>query len=112
VKRTATPSLLLALITLVMTAAASYAFSLPKLLGGGDEQNLDTFKLIHVADLKTMMADAKTPVTVYDVNGADTRAKFGVIPGAKLLDSDQSYDLSVLPSDKDAQLVFYCANTH
>lgn len=82
------------------------------MLGGGDEQNLNTFKLIHVADLKAMMADQKNPVSVYDANGAATRSKFGVIPGAKLLDSDQKYDLSMLPADKDSKLVFYCANTH
>jgi rhodanese-related sulfurtransferase len=48
---------------------------------------------------------------LYDVNGADTRAKFGVVPKATLLTSSSSYDLSSLPKDKAAFVVFYCANT-
>jgi|HubBroStandDraft_6_1064221.scaffolds.fasta_scaffold742398_1 rhodanese-related sulfurtransferase len=49
-----------------------------------------------------------TPV---DANGEGTRKQMGVIPGAVLLTSDDSYALSELPSDKSKPLVFYCANT-
>ncbi len=50
--------------------------------------------------------------TAVDANGQETRAKFGVIPGAVLLSSSSQYDVSKeLPAKKDAQLVFYCANT-
>lgn len=111
-RRTAIAPLLLVPVAILLTVVQPYSFSLSKMLGGGDEENFATFKLIHVADLKAMMADQKSPVSVYDANGADTRSKFGVIRGAKLLDSDQNYDLSVLPADKDSKLVFYCANTH
>lgn len=57
----------------------------------------------------TLKKDAKK-VSVIDVNGAETRAKMGVIPGAILLSSSSKYDVKELPADKDAGLVFYCAN--
>lgn len=43
-----------------------------------------------------------------DVNSAETRSKYGVVPGAVLLTKAQGYDMSELPADKDAKLVFYC----
>jgi rhodanese-related sulfurtransferase len=48
-----------------------------------------------------------TPV---DANGKETRAKQGVIPGAVLLTSSSQYAVEELPKEKDAKLVFYCAN--
>lgn len=45
-----------------------------------------------------------------DANAADIRAKWGVIPGATLLTSFADYKTAELPKDKDAKLVFYCAN--
>lgn len=47
----------------------------------------------------------------FDANGEETRAKFGTVPGAKLLASYRDYDLGLLPEQKDAKLVFYCSNT-
>ena len=91
------------------------AFNLPKLLGGpgNDQQNLDTFKLIHVKDLAAMMQDKKNDLHIYDANVAETREKFGVIPGAHLLSSSDSDNIAgTLPADKSAQLIFYCANDH
>jgi hypothetical protein len=95
-----------------MAAAQGYPFSLSQLLGGSEEQKLDTFKLIHVADLKTLLAKRGNKVHVYDANTDVTRQKFGTIPGAILLASDENYPLSVLPPYKHAALVFYCANQH
>lgn len=47
-----------------------------------------------------------------DANGAETRSKFGVIPGAVLLTSYAEYNPALeLPATKDQKLVFYCANT-
>jgi hypothetical protein len=97
---------------LTVTAVHGYAFSLSQLLGGGEEQNLDTFKLIHVADLKALLTEHGNKVHVYDANSNVTREKFGTIPGATLLVSDNNYPLSVLPSNKHATLVFYCADHH
>ena len=92
--------------------ASGYAFNLAQMLGRGGEQDLDTFKLIHVADLKALLANNSDKVHVYDANIAATRDRFGTIPGATLLSSDNNYPLSLLPTNKHATLVFYCANSH
>jgi hypothetical protein len=101
---------LVAAMSILQTAPA-HALSLNQLLGRSDEQDLNAFKLIHVADLKALMDSGKN-LHIYDANGPDTRDKFGVIPGATLLNSDDKYNLGVLPRDKSAKLVFYCANSH
>ncbi|HZA14260.1 MAG TPA: rhodanese-like domain-containing protein [Myxococcaceae bacterium] len=46
-----------------------------------------------------------------DANSIEIRAKYGVIPGATLLSNFTEYQTAELPKDKDAKLVFYCANT-
>ena len=97
---------------LTLTAVRGYAFSLSQMLGGGEEQNLDTFKLIHVADLKALLTQHGNKIHVYDANIDATRERFGTIPGATLLTSDENYPLAVLPSNKHATLVFYCADRH
>jgi len=43
------------------------------------------------------------------VNGAETRAKMGVVPGAVLL-SGTEFQPAELPADKAAPLVFYCGS--
>jgi hypothetical protein len=95
---------------ILVLAPRAYSYDLSKLLGNGEEQ--ENFALIHVADLRGMMASNANAVHIYDANGPETRDKFGVIPGAVLLTSDDAYDLSVLPPSKTSKLVFYCANTH
>jgi rhodanese-related sulfurtransferase len=53
----------------------------------------------------------ESKATFVDANSAETRTKYGVIPGAVLLTSYESYDASKeLPAKKDQPLVFYCAN--
>jgi len=54
--------------------------------------------------------ETSVPPKVFDANGADTREKFGVVPGATLLSGSSNYDLGVLPAKRDDALVFYCAN--
>jgi rhodanese-related sulfurtransferase len=69
------------------------------------------FKVLHVADLVTLMKGGSA-VTLYDVNGASTRAHEGVIPGSHLLSSSSKFSAAKeLPAEKSAPLVFYCANT-
>jgi hypothetical protein len=97
---------------LMATAVRGYAVSLSQLLGGGEDQKLDTFKLINVADLKALLANPGHAVHVYDANIEATRKSFGTIPGAILLPSDLNYPLALLPANKHATLVFYCANRH
>jgi rhodanese-related sulfurtransferase len=48
--------------------------------------------------------------TIFDANSNDFRAKNGVIPGAILLTSSSEFALTELPAQKDAKVVFYCAN--
>ena len=103
------PLLFTALVTVI--PVSSYAFNLAQMLGRGEEQELNTFKLIHVADLKALLKQGDK-VHVYDANVGATRDRFGTIPGAILLPSADAYPLSVLPPNKHATLVFYCANTH
>ena len=72
----------------------------------------ERFKNIHVQDLAEMLLKQPTSTWVYDANPPKVREKEGVIPGAKLLSSSRSYDLSNLPGSKDSKLVFYCHNTY
>ena len=50
-------------------------------------------------------------VVAVDANGAETREKYGVVPGALLLTDHRSYALTELPADKSSSLVFYCGGT-
>jgi hypothetical protein len=96
----------------MMPASRARAFSLSSLLNNHEDEN-DNIKKIHVADLVALMHDPDAHVIIYDVNLDDTRAKYGVIPGAKLLNSPDKYDIAkTLPADKNAKLVFYCTNLH
>lgn len=65
---------------------------------------------VSVTQLSNLMQAKK--VTVIDANGPETRKKYGVIPGAVMLSSYDDYNIAKeLPKDKNAKLVFYCANT-
>ncbi|HYA34312.1 MAG TPA: hypothetical protein VEF03_01780 [Candidatus Binataceae bacterium] len=76
------------------------------------DRPVDNFGLIQVSALVSLMHSGKT-FWLYDANANATREKYGIIPGAKLLSSDDHYDVaSELPRDKNAKLVFYCANQH
>ena len=96
------------------SGVTAHAFDLSKMLGNPDQdESLDTFKLIHVNDLAGAIADPKSGVIIYDANHPDTRAQYGIIPGAHLLPSADGFSVTrELPADKNAKLVFYCANTH
>ena len=110
VRSIATASLLAAIMNVI--PVCGYAFSVSQILGRGEEQNLNTFKLIHVGDLKALITARGDKVHVFDANIDATRERFGVIPGATLLASSENYPLSGLPPNKHAALVFYCANNH
>jgi hypothetical protein len=71
------------------------------------------FKVIHPDELATLLADQNRNVALFDANDSSFRQKEGIIPGARLLSSFNKYDVAKeLPNEKDAPLVFYCANTH
>ena len=70
----------------------------------------EKFKLITAGELAEQIDKKEPALVVFDVNGEKTRKADGVIPGAKLLPSTK-YDIAQeLPADKNAKLVFYCAN--
>ena len=103
-------SIAFALIAALMLAGQASAVDLASLLGAVQEQ--DNFRMIHVGDLAAMIADHDRKVWIYDANRPSLRASAGIVPGAHLLGSYDHYDLGELPPDKNAKLVFYCANTH
>jgi len=107
-------SIIMALGAMLISAAPARSFDLSKMLGNPDhDEALDTFKLIHVSDLAAAITKPDNGVLIYDANHPDTRAEYGIIPGAHLLTSADGYSVSQeLPADKTAALVFYCANTH
>ncbi len=47
-------------------------------------------------------------LTVVDCNGDKTRKKHGILPGAILIEDEETFTASALPADKAAKLVFYC----
>jgi hypothetical protein len=101
----------LAIIAVFPFAQRASALDLSALLGG--ERETAQIRIIHVADLARMMATAKHRVFVYDANIPEIRAKYGVIPGARLLSSDDRYDVNAeLPANRRATLVFYCTDRH
>ena len=93
-------TLLSLMLSAVLVPAAALACE-------GDNMNAQSsIKKVTVAELAK---DKQSKV--FDANGADFRAKNGTIPGAVLLTSSSQYALEQLPKQKDAALVFYCANT-
>ena len=69
----------------------------------------DTVKKVTVTELAALQK--ANQVQVFDANGPDTRAKYGVIPGAILLTSVAKFDpMKEMPVKKDSKVVFYCAN--
>jgi rhodanese-related sulfurtransferase len=64
---------------------------------------------LSVADVAKALSEKRA--TVVDANGAETREKYGVVPGALLLSDHRSYALTELPTDKSKPLVFYCGGT-
>jgi rhodanese-related sulfurtransferase len=65
------------------------------------------FTLIHSQQLAQDMK--ANQAMVFDANGAETRQKEGIIPGAKLLSSASAYDVAKeIAAPKTQEVVFYC----
>ena len=47
-------------------------------------------------------------LTAVDCNSEKTRKKHGVLPGAILIDDEETFTADDLPADKATKLVFYC----
>ena len=90
-----------------------YAAAILVALAVGACSRNEPFKTLHVADVVTLLRVPDRKPTLLDANGADFRTKEGIIPGAVLLSNYKSYDVAKeLPPEKEAPLVFYCADTH
>ena len=97
---------------IAMCAASAFAFDIGKILNNKPKAP-DKFAIIRVAQLASLMADSNSHVNIYDANEWGLRSTAGAIPGAHLLTSDDKYDVATeLPADKNAKLVFYCADLH
>ena len=98
-------------LVLSVTASA-FAFDLASILNNKPKEP-DKFAIIRVDNLASLMNNPNSHVNIYDANGWGLRSTAGVIPGAHLLTSDDRYDVAKeLPAQKNAKLVFYCADLH
>ncbi len=102
----------LLLAVLISSSFVSVSFAADKKAAAAQTKKNEGFTLIHAADLKKAMENREEPVTIFDANNDKTRKEEGVIPGATPLKSVTQYEAKgTLPADKNAKLVFYCANT-
>ncbi|HET7505387.1 MAG TPA: rhodanese-like domain-containing protein [Kofleriaceae bacterium] len=79
--------------------------------GGGPDPAAERRVPAHVETISVDELDrllANHDAQAVDANGADTRRRMGVIPGAVLLTDVDS--IAQLPRDRATHLVFYCAN--
>jgi len=102
------PSLLGAIMMISMPA---FAADIASIVNNKPEN--DNFQTLGVNELSRLIADPNAHVHIYDANGPGVRASEGMIPGARPLTSDDHYDVAQeLPTNKNARIVFYCANFH
>ena len=94
----------------VIVAAAAAVSLIPLASHACDEHaNRTAVKTITLNEATRLQKEAQA--AFLDANDSNTRARWGVIPGATLLTNFVDYSLAELPKDKAAKLVFYCANT-
>lgn len=72
----------------------------------GTKASSEAVKIVSVPEVAAFVKEKSA--VIYDANGAETREKYGVVPGAVLLSNHKEYSLSELPSEKTKKLVFYC----
>lgn len=70
----------------------------------------EPFKLVKSNDVVAWMKQNPTSIHIFDANNEKTRKNAGVVHGATILPTSSGYDVATLPTDKNAKLVFYCAN--
>ena len=97
---------------MVIRRLLSIAIFLALVVGCGPSRE-EGFKLVHIDDVVALQQSPDAKLTIVDANGADFRAREGIIPGALLLSNYKTYEPGKeLPPRKDARLVFYCADSH
>lgn len=80
------------------------------LLGAGCSHDTGV-PVLSVDELGLMLEVPESRPVVYDANSEAVRAKYGILPGARLLSSSTGYDpSSELSPDRSRAQVFYCSN--
>jgi galactitol-specific phosphotransferase system IIC component len=112
----------IAVVSVIIVAAVALGIrcawcdqALSTMLGGNQnaQSNVANIKKIYVLEFLRMIKDKTPGMMIFDANGERTRARFGVIPGSRLLSSADDYDVAKeLPANKNTVLVFYCADRH
>lgn len=93
-------------ILLASVLALSAASGCQRDKASSDEQ-AGHFREMSLDDVeKGIAAKELTPI---DCNGDKLRKKHGVLPGAVLVDDEETFLPSELPADKTRPLVFYCS---
>jgi rhodanese-related sulfurtransferase len=87
----------------------------PLALGAGESAptvtSQEQFKKVKSADVAAWLKQNPMQTHVFDANTEAVRAKEGVVRGAKILTGSSNYIVAqTLPEDKNARLIFYCAN--
>lgn len=95
-------NLLLALL-LAISSTATIGCS----KGGDDKQHAGPVANLAIADVEAALAAKQAHLV--DCNSPQTRQKWGIIPGAILVDDEDKFEAKILPQDKTAKLVFYCS---
>jgi rhodanese-related sulfurtransferase len=95
--------------TKLATAVLIGAVSITGCHALGSKAEKPAVNIVSVPDVARFVKDKSA--VIYDANGADTRAKYGVVPGAILLTDHKEYPLTQLPAEKGEKLVFYCGGT-
>jgi hypothetical protein len=108
--RRALISIAMVAVSLTIAVSAS-ALDIGKLLN--NPRPPENFNIIHVSQLEALLRDSNSHVHIYDANHWALRTRAGMIPGARPLSSADHFDVAdELPTDKNATLVFYCADLH
>ncbi len=75
-------------------------------------QSQAELKMMPAKVLAVSIQNKRADLFVFDANSDSTRESEGIVPGAIALASVTQYEAkTTLPSNKEAHLVFYCANT-
>ena len=97
--------ILKSIVAIATLTTATYAVACPKNDAKHAKAEVETMSVDQAATLHK-----QGKVIMVDANGADTRKKVGVVPGARLLSSYNKFDMKELKASKDDTLVFYCYN--
>jgi rhodanese-related sulfurtransferase len=71
----------------------------------------EEFKLAKSSEVAAWLKQNPMQIHIFDANTDEVRTKSGVVHGAKMLTGFSNYIVAqTLPLDKNARVIFYCAN--